>query len=122
MRVSAPGEGFALSGEVGVAGAAALTSPIGRGRVGASRPGEGFALSGEVAPLTLSLSRTGEGTRARPVKFKAGAGTHLSRSGEVECASAHRVRDQVYPERSHPSPRPSPDREREPAPDPFAPG
>jgi hypothetical protein len=37
--------------------------PFGRGRVGASRPGEGFGLSGQRAPLTPTLSRTGEGAR-----------------------------------------------------------
>ncbi|GJE35270.1 DNA polymerase IV [Methylobacterium oxalidis] len=42
---------------------------------------------------------------------------HLSGSGEVACASAHRVRDQIFLEKSHPSPCPSPERERGPAPD-----
>ncbi|WP_236960880.1 Y-family DNA polymerase [Methylobacterium durans] len=37
--------------------------PFGRGRVRASAPGEGCDLSGEVAPLTPTLSRTGEGAR-----------------------------------------------------------
>ncbi|GLS63098.1 hypothetical protein GCM10007888_14790 [Methylobacterium oxalidis] len=39
--------------------------PFGRGRVRAGAPGEGCDLSGNLAPLTLSLSRTGEGTRAQ---------------------------------------------------------
>ena len=42
---------------------------------------------------------------------------HLSGSGEVACASEHRVRGATAPEASHPSPCPSPERERGPAPD-----
>ena len=98
-----PAPHLSRSGEVECASAHRV-----RGATSPERPG----------PLTLSLSRTGEGTCATTFQASAGgAGAHLSRSGEVECASAHRVRGATFPDRANPSPCPSPERERGPAPD-----
>ena len=118
LSLSRTGEGTRdRSFQGGTGGAPPSPLPFGRGRVGEADRVRGARYPDEPEPLTLSLSRTGEGTRANDFRVEPyeGASPHLSRSGEVESATADRVRGATSPDIAQPPPQPPPERERGPA-------